>query len=339
MRRFNHAERFIEDVAKNGRSHPAYTTVGWWKPGDGRRRDADVLMPWLYFDIDCKESLLEAAKDAYDTVDRLVGCGFDPSDGMYVSFSGGKGFHVQVPTAQLGLPYFIDALHAKKTWNEIFDEWTKDLHLDTSPFSPLTLIRLTGSVHADTSNRKWSVRAADFDVGEALELIEMQMGGFDLKMKHIRESDTLIHDIEHPFDAELQRGLASRFAEVWAEMRSRIQKIRDGDRSGVKTTSTNNRTVMPEPVYRAFQGVSESERFGVGHAGRDKAAFLLACHFLRKGHSLERTLDLLEKWDRQRNDPPMQTDPGERDGVLTIKVNSAARTLYEDGDLPNLKQL
>ena len=83
----------------------------------------------------------------------------------------------------------------------------------------------------------------------------------------------------------------------------------------------------------AWQGVAASEQFAVGHSGRDEAAFLLACHFLREGFEAEKVHSIIEKWDRLRNEPPLQDDPDEPEGVLRIKINSAAQRLFEDGHL------
>lgn len=55
----------------------------------------DVVTDRLVFDFDSKDDLVEAQKDAVEISDRLISHGIKESD-LRISFSGGKGFHVEV---------------------------------------------------------------------------------------------------------------------------------------------------------------------------------------------------------------------------------------------------
>lgn len=335
VREYGHAQAWINEVAEEGRDGPAFTTPGWWRPGSGGSRDARCLVPWITFDIDEAGDIPGAYDAARGVIADLYRAGFGLEQ-MYASFSGRKGFHITVSAGYLGMPYYEGSAHAHGTLKDFFSGLIEKHAIDPKPLSPLLPIRLTNSCHADTGNRKWTLPAKLFAkrtdaVGEMIHRFG-NGGDEDLTMDAIHAPGAFVTEFPHPFEAPTDSTLAGRFAETWEEVRSAASSP-SGNRNGAGGYSPNGAAVMPDVTYRAFQGVGESERFGVGHAGRDEAAFLLACHWLLTGKSAERVLDLLEKWDRQRNDPPLQDDPDEPSGVLRHKVNSASQHLHSDGDL------
>lgn len=339
VRDYGHAHGWINEVAEGGRDHPAFTTTGWWRPGHGGSRDRRVLTPWIVFDIDDEKGEMgRAYLQARDVIAELYRMGFGLRQ-MYASFSGKKGFHVRVSAGYLGMPYFEDASHGHETLKRFFRPLIAEYDVDTNPLSPLVVIRLTGSCHAETGARKWTMPARRFakDPDGVRRMVDWYgPEGDTLPMEAVRRSADLISQFPHPSEAETDMDLAENFAEVW---RTVLNEREDRSGKSYERAPSTNRYPMPEPMYRAFQGLSPSERFAVGHRGRDEGAFMLACHFLRKGHSPERTLDLLRKWDLSRNDPPMQEDPEEPSEPILRKVNSAIRKLHHDGEITEYVQI
>ena len=330
-RNYGHAMKWMNSVAQEGREDgPAFTSVGWWKPGDGGSREAQVMTPWLWFDIDAKDDIPGAYRAARGLISDLYEAGFD-LNWMWASFSGSKGFHVRISTAQMNLPVFANANEAHSAWKRYFRPLVEKYPIDTNPMSPLLPIRLTGSCHADTGNRKWTMPARRFakNWGEVETLVD-KCGHPDAKlpMRKMRESDALVTEFPYPHDAPVVEDLTEPLRKIVRDHRREAEQ--NIDPSEVQR-GDGRFSLMPDSVWAAFQGVSESERFATGHAGRDEAAFMLACHWLSRGKGEERTLELLRMWDRQRNEPPIQYDPEEQE--LVEKVRKAGRKLYVDGDI------
>jgi hypothetical protein len=286
-----------------------------------------VLVPRLFFDIDLEEDILEGRSIARDLCIDLHEWGFD-IENTYVGFSGRKGWHVVTSAGAMGMPFFRNTAHARGALNEFFSPLVEKHGLDGSVYSPLSIIRLTGSTHGDTGNRKWTLPATKFcRMEKEVECMVRQFGGGGrLSMDVVRGSDDLVSSFSSPFDVETNNDLALAFAEVWEDM--------EGDErptSGKTPEHAGGDVVMTDTAWAAFQGLSEGEKFGKGLYGREYGAFVLACHWARKEMSPERILDLLRKWDRQRNTPPLQEDPMEESYVLEEKVNSAIRTTSDEG--------
>jgi hypothetical protein len=197
--------------------------------------------------------------------------------------------------------------------------------------SPLILIRLTGSTHSKTGNRKWTIPAMEFGK-DRRRVAKMVKYAGSLSMEQVHESDTLVDKFPHPLNGPEDADLAR-------EMSAIAQDVQEDQESGTSRTSgrTRNDPLMPPEVWAAFQGVAESERWATGHSGRNEAAFMLACYWLRYDRSPEETLRLVRAWDKQRNDPPLQEDPDESDPI--VPVNSAIRTMYHDNELDTMTQL
>lgn len=333
VRNYGDAREWIGSVAREGRDGPAFVTTGWWQKGHGGERSAKCAFPWLYFDIDFSEDLMKGLDIAEAVSEDLLQEGFH-EDYTFISFSGKKGWHVRTSTGTLGMPFFRTSRHALETWKSYLHGMIERYSLDASVCTPLGVIRLTGSRHGDTGNRKWTMRAADVKTHKegAREMVRQFSGDTLLTMEQVRSSRLLASEFPDPFGAPTVPAAARQFAEEWET----AMEAREG---GGDRPEADGQVLMPDPTYRAFQGLGKSDKFGTGLYGREMGAFCLACHFFRAGHSAERVLDLLRKWDRQRNDPPLQEDPGELPYVLEEKVNSAASQCYHAGEIDEYKSV
>jgi len=157
---YGRAGQFIHYIAKEGVDQPAFTNIGRWRVDDASSEGGEVYIPWLTVDID-NVDILEAYEDACRTLDRLAEIGYD-MERVVCSFSGGKGFHVQVDTTQMGLAPFKGPEHGR-----LFARaWTQSVcmgdYYDSSVCTPRSLIRITGSQHRKTGLHKRSFFAPEF---------------------------------------------------------------------------------------------------------------------------------------------------------------------------------
>jgi len=334
-RNFGHAHSWMNEVAEEGRDDPAFYLPGWWKVGQGGERSANLLMPWIFFDLDKdpEQSFSDIYTETVSVIARLHSeWGVDATgDFFYASFSGGKGFHLQMSAAAFGMPYFESAIHAHSTLKDFFSPLLEEFSaIDPKPWSPLIPIRLTNSRHRETGNRKWTLPANVFCKSSAT--VEWAVEN-EVRMEIINDETTpFVDEFPHPFEGELapDRSVAEKFAKSW-------EKVKEDNRQTTPHRErVGERYLMSRVMYKAWQGVGESEEFAVGHDGRDEAAFCLACHFLRTGRTAEQVVSLLKKWDRIRNTPPLQEDPDEQAELIELKVRSAVRRLYEEGEIDTL---
>lgn len=277
--RYGNAQQYVNWVAEEGVDKEAFTSVGRWKIGDEGSNDAPVFVPWITFDIDGPD-LLEARETAREVLIQLHERGYDLLR-CFVSFSGFKGFHVQVATGQLGSPIFSSTQAAFQTLKAFMEDVHDDKFIDTATASPRQLIRLTGSVHAETGlyKRSWvGTRFLDMGVEETFE---------DL------QSHEPFH-FEDPTRGDVEDEARQHFIKTARVAEKRLKQ---------KKSSQGN---VGKVMKAILGGVSEGQQFGdkYFHVGRENAAFIAGCWFLDKEDRVSDAEKRLEEWNRQ-NDPPL----------------------------------
>ena len=324
-RTFGSALPFVQDVAENGRDHDALTLVGWFRPTQGGEKNVPVYVPWFVFDVDRdSESLGMAYDDTVRLLMRVEEAGVDLNR-CAVSFSGRRGFHVHMDASMWGNPIFENHVHARSTLGKIMSALAGDVEVDDCVWNPVRAIRITGATHGTSKGRKFTLPAYEFIAAPSkvqTMISEAQAGTYPTKWTW-----------PDPRDGEPMEALVKHMTEAWRS----VKENRDANAQTKRASKRDG--VMPYPIYKAWQGVQKSSPFAFGFVGRDNAAFLIACHFLRQGCTPEHTLRLLQKWDAERNMPPLQDDTDEPVDVLERKVESAMEKLYEDGQIDQLNPL
>lgn len=297
-------EAWMREVARRGVDSPAFTTIGRW---DAREKikdpDAQVYVPWLTFDID-RIDLFEAFWETRQIVDdlRLIGI---PLRRIFVSFSGAKGFHVQVSMRFFGSPVFHNSAAAKSVIRQVQLRIT-EVTTDPCVSNPLNLIRLTGSTHADTGIRKitW----------DGVQFIQTGPEAAFAQARNNRRSKVMDDRMDEEVEL-LKKAFAASAASTAQDIAAQRRR-RGRSKIGPKTR-------------RILDGVREHEIWDDEHAGRDKAAFNLACFLLEHGvadvaeHLGTDSRDVTEimlLWDEQ-NEPPL----GRR--KIMAKIRSAEQTI------------
>jgi hypothetical protein len=250
---YTNVENWIAYVAKRGIKSPAFTTVGRWRRGEAGQHNKPVFVPWISIDVD-RPFITDAYDAAYGIAEELYEKGFDTSR-CFVSFSGMKGFHISISTDQIGSPIFYDSLAARETI-AMFTEYISSEKIDPHVNSPLSLIRLTGSIHETTGNykRTWTL-------GRFLNM-PMQEVFADLK-------SPLPFVFPDPTKGAVENEVHLHFRRAAEDAASTIKRQRqESAKYGSRAGGTISRILM---------GVDESEQWHDKYCGRNWAAFILAC--------------------------------------------------------------
>ena len=296
-------QKFAEFAAREGMHKASFTTIGRYRRGEEGDENAPVFVPWLTIDLD-RDLLIQGYEDAQTVLAALEEAGIDMAR-VFCSFSGSKGFHIQVAMSQFGSPVFADALAAREVLMAYVSDllgWYGVAH-DPAVYTPHSLIRLTGSVHEKTGLRKRTWPATEF----------MRMA-----------PQTVFAQIDGPFEAfawadpmmgEVEQEAREGFVGVASSVREQVQQKRlDAQKRRYRKKSGRGPV-----IERIMKGVAESEAWHDYHVGRSKAAFILACWLLERGHGREWAEDALFRWNKL-NDPPL------RDRELSRTFLSACRT-------------
>lgn len=280
--RYGRAHQFMRWAAKEGLDQPAFTNVGRWRRDDASIRGEPVYVPWITIDID-NVDLVQAHEDAVKTIKRLINLGYQ-EERIIASFSGGKGFHVQVDSTQMGLPPFKGPRHARLFLRAFTKDVCAGSYYDPSVCAPRSLIRVTGSKHSETGLHKRSFFASAF--------LRKGMNGV---MRNVREGYT-------PF--------------MWPEPGTPLPRPRKHLREIYEHAESNYRGRRSNGAYggagegngvlsKIKYGVRQGQEFGSRsfHVGRENAAFLMGCKLLEECDRKKTAYEKLCKWNGLNNPP------------------------------------
>jgi hypothetical protein len=275
--------QFIRWVAKEGLDKPAFTNVGRWRSDDAASHGGSVYIPWLTIDID-NVDLVQAYEDSVRTIDRLEELGYD-LERIVCSFSGNKGFHIQVDSTQMGLAPFQGPKHARllsRTWTE---DVCMDSYFDPSVCTPRSLLRVTGSTHEKSGLHKRSFFAEEF-----------RRRGLDGVMRNVR-------DAYEPFDWPEGGGILPQPREHLRDLYERAERNYRGRRSsGAYASATKNGSGVLDNIR---YGIREGQEFGPRnfHVGRENAAFVMGCKLLEECDTQRTAHEKLRQWNGLNNPP------------------------------------
>jgi len=308
---FGKARTFVRWVSDNGHEEPAFTNVGRWLQDEDADRDAPVHIPWITIDID-NVDIVEAYNDAVRTVDRLLALGYE-EDRIVCSFSGSKGFHVQIDSSQIGLAPFASQRAARIFLRTYTQDVCVDDYFDPSVCTPRSLIRITGSTHEKSGLRKRSFLAGEF-----------LSRGMDGVMSGVRGDYS---GFEWPEGGGILPQPRKHLRSVFDKAEGRYRGMRGG---GSSRSTTKGQGVMSKIKY----GVSEGQEFGPKnfHVGRENATFLMGCMLIEEYPQDHRTARRkLEQWN-SLNDPPL---PIQR---VKAQWRGAKRKMSDKRDTPHVKR-
>lgn len=254
----NMAEGFRNRVAARGVDHALFTSIGRWrKHKEVRDPRAPVFVPWLVFDIDRHDDIPGAYEAAQNILLDLEEWGID-LERTFVSFSGSKGFHIAISMDHFGSPIFRDSEAARLILSDVTKRIT-ETRVDHHTLSPLNLVRLTGSQNEKSGwyKRTWcATRFRQMPLHAALA---------DL-------SSPLPFRYPDPTAGAVEDDLRALFDDTAEQRATVLTSQRANRRHGSKAIGPTITSIL--------SGVSEGEEYADGRAGRDWAAYTLACFLL-----------------------------------------------------------
>jgi len=304
-----------------------FTSLGRWRSrkevGD---READVFIPWIIFDLD------GGFKNAHRDAEALVRYAMEETridPGLiYVGFSGSKGFHVHLSTGALGFPVFTSAISARETIGRVMDRLARakigpaehePVRYDEAVAgNPRSMVRLEGSYHAGTGARKEVWSAPEFLSMDLRETVEAIRSGEWERSRRVA------------FDgmSRVVGPVREILLDVVGSVREAVERER---RQSMSSGSAENKG-FGSVLRSLIGGVAQSEPFEGGHAGRSRAAYILACCCLesagirreaarRLGLSEDESAEkIVRAWNR-RNEPPL------RESELDLALRSARKKI------------
>lgn len=277
--------RWEQQIAARGLDRPSFLRLGRWRRGEVADAEAPVVMPWVVIDLD-REHLPSAFVDAQKILWQLGEAMID-LDNVFVAFSGRRGFHIYVPTGKFGSPIFASTEAARLVTDYIQRSIAQQVEYDPATNSPLGLIRVMGSTHEKTGNKKRGWTAKEFIVMEQEEALS------NLKeVRPITLPDPL--DVEEEWDAS---ELLERAALAVEEELEEYVAPSDAGTSDIEYKSGG--------IIEALKdGVNKSEKFADGYAGRDSALFLYARYLTNNlDKSPKEAEAILQEWNKLNNPP------------------------------------
>lgn len=274
------ASTFCSWVAERGLDEPAFTNIGRWRVDEAADKDAVVYVPWLTVDIDDPD-LVEAYDKATTVTENILAWDYDPKR-VICSFSGSKGFHIQVDATQMRLLPFKSNRYARCFLSTFNRDVCGGSYWDSAVTSPRSLIRVTGSTHAKTGLRKRSFHADEF-----------LSRGLHGVMAGAREEYS---GFDWPDGGKCLRGPRKHLRKLFEEAESKY-RAKQTSKGG-----TSGETVMDRIRY----GVQQGEEFGDKnfHVGRENAAFLMGCALIENLGATQEALEKLKQWNGL-NEPPL----------------------------------
>lgn len=273
----------MNSIAGRGSPEAVFRSVGLWRDRkEVREIDKPVYIPWIVLDIDVPGHIPDAHESTTEILSDLEDVGLDFSR-TFVSFSGSKGFHIAIATAQIGSPIFRNSEDARQCMVRFVKSLTNQ-KLDPSTLSPLQMLRLTGSCHRKTGHYKRTWTADRFRSLQLHQILDTTN-----KFEAWQYPDPSVGEVEEEMWMKFETAAKEQARFAWAkilELRNNPKKALDYD-------------VIGPGLNIVLGGIARGQQWG-NRTGRDWAAFTLACYCYRhpKQHRLaRRTIKLTGRSD------------------------------------------
>lgn len=305
-------ERHTEDECGAENEYDDQTrhqSVGAWRHEDierdvGAVRDDPVTVPWVILEVE-DGGLLERWERTHrllSTLDDELGADLST---VQVTYSGNQSFHVRIPCGQLASPVFENADVAEDLLNRFVDQHFRST-IDRHLLDPFHLVRTPGSRHES------GFYVTTYD---APTFLQKSLKSITEEAKEHQPTS-----LPNPYRVEAS-GLRSAFQEtVERKEQHWIPAFEDIDRSERDGTGT---------VIREIEdGVGKGESFqgrGKTHHGRNKATFIMACHYLDQ-YSEQEALRRTEAYAKKHS-PPLGDHPEDSHVEYKKCFESAKRTV------------
>lgn len=281
-------------------------------------RDTSTLMGDLYFDLDNNalkdkatenvafESVKEDAKKILAILEAIF---YVPKDQIEIYFSGGKGLHIIVPKATLGI-------QPRKDLNNIFKEIVMDIKrylandtVDVQIYDNKRLFRVPNSKHSSTDLYKIALSHHEL----------MSLTFQDIKVLASQQ-----REFEHQAPAYNTRAhmMYRKYIEIWENKLRLTEERRKKKNNG----GAHKYHYLPPCISGLLLN-------GVSEGNRNNTVAVLASYYKQNGHSEDETIGLLDKYNEELIIPALPYHEVERTvaSVFVGEYGYGCRTLTDMG--------
>ena len=246
----------------------------------------------LTFDMDANkdpsdENWTALVHETRRLVNYLVGRFKLPGDDcINVWFSGGRGFHIEVPPQVLGI-------YPHHQLNKIFNRAAREAgdyceleHLDLSLYGGKHLYRLEGSIHERTKSYKWPMKASE-----------------------------LAKAYDYSFISKISKEY--RVASFWKYPNPGVETTRRWDQLVLESTTSYSSTALPSiqntpetynrSDFRCIEMQFEKD-YIVPEGNRYNIAYILAMHLYQNGFDKESAESEMMTWASEHCSPPYTSE-------------------------------
>ncbi len=235
------------------------------------RYSGPAYADFLPFDIDSTD-LEESLKSARQFLNHLLVNYEVDLNGLYLYFSGAKGFHILLPSSLFG---FRPSPHLPGVFKLMAQELAGDIKIDTVVYDIVRLFRLSNTKHGKSGLYKVPLTAA-----------EILHKGID-EIKDLAKAPRTVA-------IELPDQTNEYLREMYLRTLEEVQKPRE-----MQTIASSGGITPPKDAKLCYYKILE----GVGEGQRDNAGLRLGVHLLKE-YPPDIVLPMLYAWNN-RNSPPM----------------------------------
>lgn len=281
--------------AWHGADDDIHCSIGAWDFEDELKdREAPVFIPWYIIDLDNDnpDTSLYHARVITGHLRNLN------IEGLTISYSGNRGFHIAIPSGAFNNPVYRDTPVARRVVRYLLDDLTMGEDYDRGLVSPVHLCRMAGSLR-ENGRRKVPLTVHELYTDLPERLIRGKEGGPSF-------------DFRDPRTVKMSP--------------SALTALRVAVRKAHKYFSSRRQRATKAGTPRAFirhllgLRVEEGQQISPGVTGRNKAIYVAACGLFEAGWKYEDVIRTITRWNESRISPPVS------DREIDLTVTSAERT-------------
>jgi hypothetical protein len=293
-------ERWLEahQTAWSGLDYDAHATIGAWDFENAiKDRDDPVFVPWYMIDID-ESDPAQSLYHAKLITARLLNM---KMNGLTISYTGNRGFHIAIPAGNFGNPVFIDTKIARVAILYLLENLVGDSPFDSGLASPLHLLRLAGSL------RENGRRKVPLSVGELLS---------DIPERIIRGYE---HKRSVPFVDPRTISVSTTALTLFrVSLRQAAEEIERHNL--LKERYRGSGQVKPFIQRLLKKVIHEGDKVSKGITGRNKTAYVISCALFESGRNEDEVMGIIFDWNEKYVRPPLY------DREIKLIVQSASKT-------------
>ena len=296
--RYHDTMNAVNTVARVGASSDRHISVGAFKT-DTPHDDSPVAIPWVVIDVDSND-----INDSFNKAHRITWLLEEEFSltNYFVAYTGGRGFHIHIPSIAFGNPVFRNWRSAKQCLNRWADEWI-DEYIDRNLFDPRHLVRMVGSLNLATGLYKTKLSREQWEDASLNDILRYSVNHNPEILPNPHLTGKICPDLAYSLADVSERGF-------WVP---EMNDVEDLGSSGV--------------IKAALEGCEEGEQWHPKHTGRSKLIFVAACHLIKNeptdGAAYHELLKVNEK-----NTPPLpkkELDQCYRSAIRTVNGRTRNR--------------